>query len=194
MTDPIQKQMLCVQIWMLIVQVLGILGLAFYAFETRRIRKASENQVQISQGLIKAAMDQVEGLSKPCLTLHSALRGAADAIAEIHGATGNTIAAAVDGSFAMQNIGNGTALNVRYQFLRVPREEPAGRHHPCYLQNILAGQKVSMPQPITGYGGDWELQIEYQSIGGREYRSVLLLNERVLTKFDFSEARRAIGV
>jgi hypothetical protein len=38
------------------------------------MRRAAQEQVEVSQGLIKAAMDQVEGLSKPCLKLWAELR------------------------------------------------------------------------------------------------------------------------
>lgn len=172
---------------MLAIQFLGLVGLAFYAIETRRIRKASEDQVRVSQGLIRAAMDQVEGLSKPCLTLYAGLRDATEAIAEGHGAVGNTAARGEQGSFVMQNIGNGTALNISYRFLGIPREDAARQHHRNYLQNILAGQRITMPQPMTAYGGDWEPHIEYTSIGGRKYRSVLILNNLVLTNFEFSQ-------
>ena len=179
--------MLCVQIWMLVVQFLGLMGLIWYAYETRRMRKASEEQVRISQGLIRASMDQVEGLSKPCLTLASGLRDANDAILEMHGAVGNTVARGDAGSFIMQNIGNGIALNVAYQFLTTPRDDPARRRHAYYLQNILPSQEVTMPQPMTAYTGDWELRIGFSSIGGRRYQSMVTLKDRVLTGFQFSD-------
>jgi hypothetical protein len=137
MADPVQEHMLTVQIWMLVIQSLALGGLIWYTWVTRGIRKASQDQVRVSQDLIKVAMDQVEGLSKPCLTLYSGLRDGADAIMAMNGAVGNTVARGDQGSFVLQNIGNGIALNVRYQFLRVPREEVARQHHEHYLQHIL---------------------------------------------------------
>jgi hypothetical protein len=131
-------------------------------------------------------MDQVEGLSKPCLTLYSGLRDGADAIMAMNGAVGNTVARGDQGSFVLQNIGNGIALNVRYQFLRVPREEVARQHHEHYLQHILATQKVTMPEPMTAYGDNWELHLEYQSIGGRRYNSIVTISNYVLTAFVFN--------
>ena len=102
-----------VQVGMLIVQVIGLGGLFWYAWETREMRKASQEQVNISQALIRAAMDQIEGLSKPCLTLCGDLRDPGDAIwaASTQGAVGGTIARNTDGKFVVQNIGNGVALN-----------------------------------------------------------------------------------
>jgi hypothetical protein len=79
MHDPVQEHMLLVQWLMFTVQFLGLIGLALYTWETHKTRKASQDQVRVSQGLIAAAMDQVEGLSKPCLTLWSGLRDGTDA-------------------------------------------------------------------------------------------------------------------
>src|ERR1035437_8710009 len=123
MHDPVQEHMLLVQWLMFTVQFLGLIGLALYTWETHKTRKASQDQVRVSQGLIAAAMDQVEGLSKPCLTLWSGLRDGTDAIQETGGAVGNTVARGDEGSFVLQNIGNGIALNVRYQFVRMPQTE-----------------------------------------------------------------------
>jgi hypothetical protein len=186
MTDPVQEHMLIVQIWMLVIQSLALGGLIWYTWVTRGIRKSSQDQVRVSQDLIKVAMDQVEGLSKPCLTLYSGLRDRMDAIGDMRGAVGNTVARGDQGSFVLQNIGNGIALNVCYQFLRVPREEAARQHHRRYVQHILATQKVTMPEPMTAYGGDWKLHLEYQSIGGRKYKSIVTINDRVLTAFVFN--------
>jgi hypothetical protein len=192
MLDPVQEHMLLVQWLMLAVQFFALLGLIWYTVVTRGIRKSSQDQVRVSQGLISAAMDQVEGLSKPCLTLYAGLRGATDAIWEMHGTVGNTVARGDQGRFVMQNIGNGTALNVSYQFLQMPREDATRHHQRNYLQNILAGQQITMPQPMTAYNGDWELHIEYESIGRRKYRSVLILNNLVLTNFEFSQAHEQV--
>jgi hypothetical protein len=77
---------------MLGVQFVALVGLFWYCVETRKMREAAQDQVRISQDLIVAAMEQVEGLSKPCLTLDSELRDAADAIMGI-GVVGNTVPA-----------------------------------------------------------------------------------------------------
>jgi hypothetical protein len=169
------------QIGPLAVQVLALAGLVWYTVETRKIRKASQEQVRISQDLIRAAMDQVEGLSKPCLTLWSDLRDPQDAIAEVHG-VGNLRARLDQGSFVLHNIGNGVALNISYRMVR-PDREP----HPRYLPNASSQQKITMPEPATAYHGEVNVTIEYQSIGGREYRSTVNMNNHVLTAFHFQE-------
>jgi hypothetical protein len=62
------------QILMLCIQVLALIGLFWYVIETMKIRAVAQRQLQTSLDLIKAATDQVEGMSKPCLTLWGELR------------------------------------------------------------------------------------------------------------------------
>src|SRR6266700_4792293 len=106
----------CLQAAVLVVQVLGLFGLFWYVIETRQMREAAQQQVEASQELIRAATAQVEGMSKPCLTLWAELRNSADAALERYNVAGTVIAASDDGNFVVQNIGNGNALNVRYEF------------------------------------------------------------------------------
>jgi hypothetical protein len=179
MSDHIQTSILA-------VQVLALVGLIWYAWETRGMRKASQDQVEVSQGLMNAAMAQVEGLSKPCLTLWSGLRDGADAILNTHGAVGNTIAQSDHGSFVVQNIGNGVALNVSYRFVQLIQTGLASRPGEIrYVQNVLASQKVTMAEPMGPFGGEWEVHFEYQSMGGRKYQSIVTMNNHVLTAFVF---------
>ena len=107
---------------MLSVQILTLIGLAWYAIETMKIRTAAQQQVKASLDLIKAATDQVEGMSKPCLTLWGEVREGADAILEMHGAVGNIVARPDGGSYVALNIGNGVALNVQYSFTRLAND------------------------------------------------------------------------
>ena len=100
-----------IQLAMLMVQALALVGLFLYCAETYKMRKAS-------QELLQASMDQVEGLSKPCITFRAELREGADAILEIHGAKGNLVARPDGGSYVIHNLGNGMALNLPYYFTR----------------------------------------------------------------------------
>jgi hypothetical protein len=179
-----------IQVSLLIVQILGLLALIWYVYETFKLRKAAQRQVEISQGLIEAAMDQVEGLSKPCLTLCGELRDDMDTIVGMHGAVGRTTARADQGHFIVQNIGNGVALNVRYRFNPVGESDGRSRSNTSgYLQNVLAGQRISMAELVTAFNGDYEVSFLYQSIGGRQYLSVVTMNSRVLTGFEFERAQ-----
>jgi hypothetical protein len=129
-------------------------------------------------------MDQVEGLSKPCITLSSRVRDGAGTILE-EGAVGSLVAWGPQGFFGLENIGSGVALNVSYEFIpgnRAPvRLRPGGR----YLQNVSASHSIPMVESIDQFIGEWEVRFEYESIGGRKYRSIVSLAEKVLTRFQY---------
>src|SRR5271157_1912813 len=114
----------CIQTAMLAVQIIGVIGLFWYVVETMKIRKAAQKQVAASLDLISAATSQVEGMSKPCLTLWGDLRDGNDAILNMDGAVGNIVARADQGSYVILNIGNRVALNIKYRFTR-PDDDPA---------------------------------------------------------------------
>jgi hypothetical protein len=172
----------CIQLLMLIVQTLGVIGLGIYCFETYKIRKASQDQVAASQRIIQAAMEQVEGLSKPCIAFSAQLRDGADAILQMHGAVGNLIVLPDGGSYQIQNIGNGPALNLKYFFAR-DNDERDWR----YLPAVLVTQRATLVETLGGYNAEHVATFEYESIGGRKYRSTISLNHHVITAFNFEE-------
>ncbi len=179
MNDPIQVSML-------LVQILALVALLLYVWDTRKIRKAADEQIKVSQALVQVAMDQVEGLSKPCLTIWSKLRDAADTMLEMDGAVGSMVVREDGGRFVAQNIGNGVALNVRYNIKRT--DQPSGPHGPKsrYLPNVLAGQAVAMSEPVSTYSGDYcEVVFRFNSIGGREYQTTVTMSNLVITDFSF---------
>lgn len=169
---------------MLIVQALGVIGLAIYCVETYRIRKASQDQVTTSQRLLQAAMDQVEGSSKPCIAFTAQLRDGADAILDMHGAVGNLIVLPDQGSHVIWNIGNGPALNIKYFFTRGNAQRDWR-----YLPAVIATQRATLVETLGGYNQEHVATFEYESIGGRNYRSTISLNHHVITAFSFEEIR-----
>ncbi len=160
-----------IQFGILIVGVLTLIALVWYAIETWKLRKAAE--------------EQLEALAKPCLTLAAKLRKATDAILSLDLAVGNTILQDDEGSFVLQNVGNGVALNIRYT---IEQREPAKRKSAdrSYLQNAMPGQRIAMPEPVNAYSGECELHFYFESIRGKKYHSVVILNNRVLTGFRFT--------
>jgi hypothetical protein len=148
------------------------LGVLFwYAWETMRLRKA--------------ATDQVEAMSKPCLTLWAKLRNQDDAILEMDGAVGALVARGDGANFVVQNIGTGVALNVTYRFNNLDSPERIRLKDKSYLVNVLPGQKISMPEPMnaSNYSGNCELLFCFESIGGKHYQSIVTMNGHVLTSF-----------
>jgi hypothetical protein len=110
------------------------------------------------------------------------LRDGPDAILEMHGAAGNIVARADRGSYVIWNIGNGVALNARYNFTR-----PGHEYDPRYIPNILSTQKVTLVETLGGYNAEHEVTFDYESIGGRKYRTTINLNHHVITTFLFAE-------
>jgi hypothetical protein len=166
----------CIQIATLCVQILALFGLVWYVIETSRIREASQRQIVISQ-------NQVEGMSKPCLTLWGGLRDAADAILQMDGAVGNIVAATDGGSYVVLNIGNGVALNVRYRFTRPNQGERELR----YIPHLAPTARATLVETWGGYNAEHEATFDYESISGRKYRTTIHLNHHVITSFDFEE-------
>jgi hypothetical protein len=182
-----------IQLWMLIVQIVALSGLALYVLETWKLRKASQEQVRISQDLIETAMEQVEGLSKPCLTLWADLRDQKDAMLEVGDIRGSTKARDDHGDFFVQNVVNGFAMNVSYRFVAVSDITARARHE-RYIQSILAGAKVTLVEPISAYSGTWNLVLHYESIGGRKYETKIRIDNLVLTNFLFKETERVKSI
>ena len=176
-----------IQLWTLIVQSAAFAGLIWYCVETFRLRKASQQQIEISDKVMTSATDQVESLSKPCLTFASQQRDPTEAVL---GPLGNTIAISDAGNFVLENIGNGPALNVNYEFRATGETArlftPRGVR---YVQNVLSAHRLRMVEPQTAYNGLFEVIFHYESIGGRRYESRVSMESYVLTSFRFSEIR-----
>jgi hypothetical protein len=145
--------------------------LIWYAIETMKLRMA--------------AMEQVESMAKPCLTLWADLRDPTDAILEMHDAVGVMVVRGSDAQFVVQNIGTGIALNVSYYFRSLDTPQRPGTPH--YLFYVLRDQKIKLPEPMnaTPYAGNCEAVFRFQSIGGKRYQSTITMNNRVLTQFAF---------
>jgi hypothetical protein len=153
---------------------LAALGvLVWYTIETMRLRTV--------------ATDQVEAMSKPCLTIWADLRDPTDAILEMDDAVGGTVARGDDGNFVVQNIGTGVALNVRYHFNSIGPPKAKSPTRVRYFVNVLPAQKVRMPEPMNAsiYCETCEVVFCFESIGSRRYQSTVTMINHVLTGFEF---------
>ena len=154
------------------------------------MRKAAQHQVKASQDLLKVSMDQLEGFAKPCITFWSELRDGADAILEIDGAVGNLVARPDGGSYVIQNLGNGLALNLKYYITRNnPEYDEPHRRGYRYIPTIPATARVTLIETLGLYNTQHEATFEYESIGGRKYRSTISLNHHVITSYHFEEIK-----
>lgn len=177
-----------IQLLTLVLQVVAVIGLFVYCIETYKIRSASQNQVRVSQRLLQSSLDQIEGMSKPCVTFWAELREGQDVILEMHGAAGNLVARPDAGSYVIQNIGNGVALNLRYYIARGnPEFDAPERRRRRYIPALQASAKVALVETVGHYNAEHEATFAYESIGGRKYRTTITLNNRVITSFRFQE-------
>lgn len=170
----------CIQLLMLAVQALALIGLTAYCVETYKVRTAAQKQ-------LKNSMDQLESYSKPCITFWSELRDGEDVILQTHGATGSLVARADGGSYVIQNLGNGLALNLRYYITRNNPQLDQNSDRWRYLPTVPASAKVTLVETLGQFNQQHEATFEYSSIGGRRYRSTITLNHHVITAYKFEE-------
>ena len=140
---------------------LGVL--VWYAIETWKLRKAAEDQIRISHDLLKAANDQAEGVSKPCLTIRAQLRDASHTILDMDGAVGGTVVDDEQGQYVALNIGTGVALNVSYQFSARRDSAPWELKSASYLQSVRPNQHVMMALMVNAYDGDHQIVFRFRA-------------------------------
>jgi hypothetical protein len=161
-----------------VVTSLGVIFLAIYAFATRGIQIATQ--------------DQIEGQQKPCLTLCAKARDYVDATIEPNAVIGAMVLATQEGTVSLQNIGNGLALNVRYDYTQVtPTDDRDQVGGGSYLQHIPTGK--SFPIPVSEArmrNRKCEIVATYESLSGRKYESRIQINNAVITEISFAQIKR----
>jgi hypothetical protein len=164
-----------------ILQVLVFGVLVWYAIETWQIRRLS--------------FEQIEALQKPCLTFISTARDPQEAVLEMDGIVGGMIVAAREGNVAIQNVGSGPALNVRYKFTPVKPPAAANVARPSgYLQNIPPRETLVMPVPREVLRNlEYEFIASFESLNGRTYETRVRMNDLVLTQLEFGPRMTALG-
>ena len=173
-----------------IIQCLIFLGLAVYAWDTRKIRKTSQEQNEIMQ--------------KPCLVPYVLNRVDIDVVADAvecgpypeERVLGGFTSA---GRVALHNIGNGPAFNIQYEVLI--KEKPK-KYVNGYLPYIPQGEED--PTPLLQLAsnldpGDQDTEVvfklSYESLSGRHYDSKLHIrrgtrSELVVADCRFSETSK----
>ena len=135
-------------------------------------------------------MDQAEGSLKPCIIFAAELRDGGDTILEMHGAIGNLVVSPEGGHLCLENIGSGAALNVRYFFTR---PNGADRHW-RYLPTMAATGRTTLVESVRLLDKEHVATFEYETMGGRKYRSTIGLNHLVITAFSFEEIKNTATV
>jgi hypothetical protein len=157
------------------VQVLVLAFLVWYAFETYRLRKASQ--------------EQIEALQKPCITVVTTARSPEDTILRVNDVVGGMVLHQIEGCVGLWNIGAGSAFSISYKFscIRHRRQEGAHISEPDgYLPYITAGAQFAMQVPIeTLRSQEYELVASYESLSGRRYQTKININNLVVAAVQF---------
>jgi len=188
--DAIQNNILRVNAAMLVVQLVAFIGLVFYVRYTRALKKSAEDQIRLSQDLLQAAMDQAEGVARPCITLASKLRDREETINEVYGVKGISVVKDYKGFLAVRNVGNGLALNIQYQFNRVndPTYPKGLKGDDGYLQRLHSEKEIRLPTPVTMMKlGDWDVVFVFESLAGRKYQTTCRVQANILSGFRFEQ-------
>lgn len=149
-----------------LVQVCLFGGLVWYCVETRRIRIASQSQL--------------EALHTPCVTFRTTPRENADAVLDMDGAVGMMNVDFYQGDAMLMNIGTGPAVNVSYVLTQLDREN---RLHPeGYVSFLPTGLRCNVPiSRNTLRGRNFQCVIRYESLSQTRYETKLAIRDLVLT-------------
>ena len=161
----------------IIIQFVGLVALIWYVRDTHEIWKT--------------AQDQAEGQHKPCLTLDTTARDFSEAVLSVGDAVSTRILAFQEGNVVVWNVGNGVALNVRYQFKQItPAGDGVSVDPANFLPHIPPGahQVIPVPQGILA-NKEYEFTATYESVGARRYESRVQLDNLVITRIHFGAAR-----
>lgn len=155
-----------------VVQCLILFLLAWYAYETWRIRQSTA--------------EQAEAQHRPFLVLRSMPRGPEDAILEMGGIVGATVLLPQNGQLVLLNVGTGPALNVSYEMH--PLDD--GPSYPRrYIDAIPPNQPLVTPTPQgIIQNRRYEFLATYNSLSGRSYQTTIRIENLVLTNFQFTPA------
>ena len=135
-----------------------------YLDETQKMRKAAENQVGKSQELVRAAQQQ---LAASLTQTESQIRPA--------------VAVRLQGGIQLQNVGNGTAVNVALSLIDLDVEgEINWELRSNILSEVVAsylerGEDPNRRATLADqqFGPRRGLQLRYQSLSGRKYASLI---------------------
>jgi hypothetical protein len=137
--------------------------IAWYLWETRKMRMAAEKQVSKSQDLVDAAQKQLT-----------------TSLAQTEAQIRPALAVRLQGGIQLQNVGNGTAVNVAFSLL----DDLAGEINWAPRLNIVSEAVASYLErgedpgrravlADRHFGPDHGLQLRYQSLSGKKYVSLI---------------------
>jgi hypothetical protein len=167
------------------LQVFTFVALVWYAWETLRMRKVLTEQVKAMVAQLRVAEEQVEAQEKPCLALFT---NPDPTLYEAHGdfIAGTVLTAYAAGRIGVQNMGNGPALSVLYQF--TPREPFAGER-PSFRGRIpiipRLGVAVTAVELDCLKPFEYDFTCTYTSLSEHVYQTETTIEQLMLHGFVF---------
>jgi len=127
-----------------VVALLGLLGLAFYTFETRKLRIATEKQLKAVTKQVDAMQQQLEAAITPCvLVFESQSRSTPELL-------------------SLKNCGTGVALNIRLRY--------SGDDTNQWTEFAALGPSETRPAPFSMSNLiNVAVECEFESISGARY-------------------------
>jgi len=170
------------------VQILIFVGLIWYAWDTRKIRKASQRQIEISQ-------EQNEVMQKPCLVPLVKERGDSSVERDVlkdrpypeQRVLDPNVAGSIAGSIQLRNIGNGPAFNIRYEAQLQELGVGCGKGALPYIPKER-DESIHLSASISNQGqGAVRLKLSYESLSGRRYESEMCIKgwDAVVADYQF---------
>ena len=152
-----------------VIQGIILAVLAWYAAETRKIRRVSQQQL--------------EALHRPCLLLATEARDPDEALLGTDDTVTVLIVSSHNGNTTVENIGNGPAVNIGFEFKAVSNTEgndspPRSTGYPPSLAET-APFTVPFPREVLR-NQEYEFACSYESLGGA-YESRIRMNNLVVT-------------
>lgn len=156
------------------IQFLIFLGLIWYACETLKLRKASQDQNELKQ--------------KPCLLPVGKQRDDDDIKSTLFQARDKSvgikpeqieIAYSANGHASLQNVGYGTAFDVEWE---IQKREPAKQFKTGRCLFIPKGQRVTTNLVkdefyTSNQTEDVKLKLSYKSLSGRRYENLMPIRQ-----------------
>jgi hypothetical protein len=173
-----------------VLQLIAVVLVGIYTVLTYRIMKSASKQVGVSQEQSAAMLEQMEIAQRPCLTLSASARIGEDAILNIGGIEGAQVLHALQGRPRLINVGPGPAFNIRYSAAPTDPASTGLARPSGYLVHMLPGEPFALPIGVGILGGsEWNFTMTYESRTGRKYQTKLVINDLVLTSFNFEPVK-----
>jgi hypothetical protein len=147
------------------VEAIALVGIFIWdRIDGNQQHRETLEQLEVSRKQVEVTQEQVEASHKPCLVLSTTPRAPEEAILGMGGTDSAMIILCPQSQAQLENIGNGPAINARYNLTPTNPTSTVSRPS-CYLVTVLSGKKIPTPIPRgILQGNEWEIILTYESL------------------------------